>query len=148
MMATVHTLAGILIGLKVGSWKLAFLIAFLSHFILDLIPHWDFFSFRDEITRRDKINAGIDITIGFLIGTASIIRALPNVNQAVVLAGTCAFANLPDALEAPYVFLDNNNWVTKNIMRIQHIFHGRAHLPWGIVTQIGVVILITFLILT
>ncbi|MEA2020666.1 MAG: hypothetical protein U9M98_03045 [Patescibacteria group bacterium] len=147
MMSTVHTFVGIAMGLKVTPWPLALALSFLSHFALDLIPHWDFFSFKDEITKRDKINAGLDVFTGFVLGSIFIINALPDLKQALVLAGTCALANLPDALEAPYVFWGNENWVTITTMKIQHIFHGRAHLPWGVITQLGILALAIILLI-
>ncbi len=147
MMSTVHTFTGIVIGLKVPSWPIALLLSFFSHFALDLIPHWDFFSFKDEITTKDKINAGLDVFGGLVLGSIFIVNALPNIQQALILTGTCALANLPDALEAPYVFWNNKNWLTTEVLNIQHIFHGRAHLPWGIITQLGVAALGALLLL-
>ncbi|MFZ5364830.1 MAG: hypothetical protein ACOZBH_01350 [Patescibacteria group bacterium] len=41
MLLTVHAATGVLIGQKTNNWWLAFIIAFIAHFIMDMIPHGD-----------------------------------------------------------------------------------------------------------
>lgn len=148
MLATVHTFIGIVLALKLKNPWVVFPTAFFSHFLLDLIPHWDVFTMcnvseaHENITKEDKLKAVADFLIGLSLGVIFIIRAAPtNPALARTIFFSAAFANLPDALEAPYVFLGNKNPVTMFIMKIQHILHNKETLPWGIITQIVTVIL-------
>jgi len=142
MLATVHTFIGVVIALKFQNPWLVFPTAFFSHFLLDLVPHWDVFTMcnvseaHENITKKDKIKAVFDFLIGLSIGLFFVLRTLPNRTLATTIFFAAAFSNLPDALEAPYVFFGNKNIVTMTIMKIQHILHNKEPLPWGIVTQV------------
>ncbi len=73
MLATPHILTGAVIGSLFSSWPAVVVIAFLSHYILDAIPHTEVSTFRPIEERKDPnsvktidyIIAGIDIVIGF-----------------------------------------------------------------------------------
>lgn len=147
MLATVHTFIGVVLALKLKNPALVFPAAFFSHFILDLIPHWDFFTMcavsetHENITRKDKIRALLDFLVGLGLGLFFVFRALPNRQLATTLFFSAALTNLPDALEAPYVFLGNKNAVTIAVMKLQHTLHNKEPLPWGILTQVATVFL-------
>ena len=137
MLATAHTFAGATIALKIQNPWAALPLALLSHFVLDTIPHWDFFTFRNKITRRDKIKTILDFLVGLSVGMFFVLRALPNKTLAATIFFSCALANLPDALEAPYIFFGRNNNFIRLVMKIQHIFHSRLCFPWGLLTQLA-----------
>ena len=142
MLATVHTFIGAVIALKLKNPWLVFPAAFFSHFLLDLVPHWDAFTMcnvsetHENITKKDKIKAVLDFLIGLSIGLFFVFQTLPNGSLATTVFFAAAFSNLPDALEAPYVFLGSKNPITMTVMKIQHVFHNKEPLPWGIVTQL------------
>lgn len=148
MLATVHTFIGIVLALKLKNPWIALPTAFFSHFLLDIIPHWDVFTMcnvseaHENITKEDKLKAVVDFLIGLTLGLVFVLRtASTNATLALTIFFAAALANLPDAIEAPYVFLGNKNPITVLIMRIQHILHNKEPLPWGIVTQIATVTL-------
>ena len=58
MFLVIHTLLGFMIGLFLPFWLLVFLISFASHFLLDIIPHWD-----GEFNQKNFYSFGkVDIT--------------------------------------------------------------------------------------
>ena len=69
MLATVHLLVGAAIGKYLsGSWPLAFGISFLSHFLLDALPHTDAGTLkrpeeRGTITLTDLVLVLIDVAV-------------------------------------------------------------------------------------
>lgn len=141
MLATPHTAMGILIAYLIPNPYVALPLALLSHFALDLIPHWDFFSFRKEITREIKIKVVGDFLIGLTLGLFFVIRALPNLNEALRFTGCCVLANLPDALESPAVFLNYQGEPVATVMNLQRKLHSRLKYPEGLITQALLLIL-------
>jgi hypothetical protein len=68
MLLTVHTSVGTLIGNYINSGILAFTLSFISHFLLDMIPHGDhgFFEMyyrKGKKTKRMVGLASLDITV-------------------------------------------------------------------------------------
>lgn len=136
MLATPHTVLGILIATKIQNPVFALPLALLSHFALDLIPHWDFFTFRDKIGKKEKLEVVADFLVGFSLGMFFTLRALPNQGQAATIFLSCALANLPDAIEAPYVFLGYKNKFIDGMIKFQRRLHSRLGYPWGLIPQI------------
>lgn len=63
MLFTPHTLLGGAIGMEVNNIPLAFILGFISHFILDFIPHFDTTD-NGKFTLRQNLIIGIDLMIG------------------------------------------------------------------------------------
>ena len=136
MLATPHTLMGILIATKVTNPWLALPLALLSHFALDLIPHWDFFTFREKVTLPIKKKVCLDVLIGLTVGMFFVFRALPDRTQAANIFFSCFLANLPDGVEAPYIFLGKEWPFVMKVIKFQREHHSRLRFPWGLLTQL------------
>ena len=70
MIAIAHFLFGALIGKSLDNLLLISLLAFISHFLLDAIPHFDQGSFkhrREDLTARDWGFIVLDVLIGFAL---------------------------------------------------------------------------------
>jgi len=63
MLFTPHTLIGGAIGAEVNNVPLAFVLGFISHFILDFIPHFDTTD-NGKFTLRQNLIIGIDLLLG------------------------------------------------------------------------------------
>ncbi|MBU2496895.1 MAG: hypothetical protein KJ767_02450 [Nanoarchaeota archaeon] len=96
MIFLAHALLGTLIGYSLSNLFLIAIIAFLSHFLLDALPHIDTGSFKrkSQYTRKDWYIVMFDIIIGlaFVIYFALKLGFLP------VFIGAF-FAILPDAID-------------------------------------------------
>lgn len=138
MTATSHALIGASLATIIPNPIIGIPAAFLSHFIADLIPHWDAGTNNKKKTAlRLKIEATLDVLLGFAL--------------VVILFHTQVFANpiymfsmvltaqLPDWLAAPdYMFnfkFPPFSWMQK----IGHETQTRMQLPWGLVTQVVIV---------
>jgi len=72
MIATPHLLIGAAIVSKIKFLPLAFLLAFLSHYFLDFLPHWEY-SHENIKERRwknsfsDFLKVALDISLGVLL---------------------------------------------------------------------------------
>ncbi|MBU1326744.1 hypothetical protein KKB64_01590 [Patescibacteria group bacterium] len=149
MTTTAHTLVAGLIATEVANPAHAALLGFVSHFVLDSIPHWDF---GTNWRRRPKWNTGMlaisETIFGVLFSYSIFYQQAPTVTLVVTMLASI----LPDWFEAPwYIFFAH---AKKNapgvhasfqerfffrLYKTQNIFHTKTTFPFGIITQIAVV---------
>jgi len=101
MLITAHSLLGALIGKEVGYPPLAFLLGFISHFILDSIPHCDG---PDDAAGRDENdpNTKAQYALAFLALLLSSAIAIYLFNTGMITTGMIwgvAGALLPDLID-------------------------------------------------
>ena len=136
MTATAHALIGASIAVKVANPILGIPLAIFSHFIADLIPHWDAgTNHRQKSMTRLRLEATIDVLLGFIL----VFLIFRNLTNPVYLFAMVFAAQLPDWLEAPsFMFgikIPPFTWLDW----LGHKIQSRAQLPWGLVTQIVIV---------
>ncbi|MBI5766016.1 hypothetical protein HZA71_02195 [Candidatus Falkowbacteria bacterium] len=163
MFITIHAVAATLIGKKVASAPLAFILGIISHFILDIIPHGDqklgkkFFGFSFNLIPQEK--KGIRT-----LALYGIIDAFALIGLLLYLFRTFEFADsdsvawaiiggiLPDALVGIYVvgkfkFL---KWFFELHSKIHYFWLDKMKkdipLKWGVLMQIITLIFIFWLI--
>lgn len=133
MTATAHALVGGAIAYSFQNPALGIGLSFLSHPILDFIPHWDFgWNWRKKTKLKLFCEASLDLTLGVVASYAIFGQ---HVNIYYFLA--CVMASvLWDIMEIPYWFFNWRFAPFSTLHSIQHHIQGRAGLPWGILTQI------------
>lgn len=136
MTATAHALIGASIAAKITNPYLGIALAILSHFIADLIPHWDAgTNHKKKTLTRLKIEAAADVLLGF--GLSFIL--FRNIVEPTYLFIMIIAAQLPDWLEAPsWMFgfrVPPFSWLDW----LGHRLQSRMQLPWGLVTQVVIV---------
>ena len=147
MILLVHLISGAVIGQKILNTILAIILAFLSHYFLDSLPHVEYNI--ENITKKQwsKILPNIlNITLDFCIGILLISMFSDN-RLIVYVCGLSAAA--PDILTVLYYLAPNR------ILKIHYGFHQKIHFLkqikiskfWRIVSQtIVVIISITLLV--
>jgi hypothetical protein len=149
MTATAHALVSAAIARAVPNPYLAIPLAITSHFIMDAVPHWDI---GVQWRTRSKTMTGalaigetvLGITLAYFLFRGKV--------EPPLLLSTMFAGELPDWLEAPwYIFFAKKNksgvskkagfWerVSYRIYRRENIFHSKADLPFGLITQIAIV---------
>lgn len=136
MTATAHALIGASLAVKIVNPYLGIPLAIISHFIADLVPHWDAgTNHKKKSMTRLKIEATADVLIGFAL-TFLIFRNLVDPMYLFVMVIS---AQLPDWLEAPsWIFgfkVPPFSWLDW----LGHKLQSRMQLPWGLVTQVVIV---------
>lgn len=141
MLLTPHTVAAIAIASLVKQPELALPLAFISHFALDLIPHWDPLAGKLQEREFDRLRGKIllfvfaDFLIAFDLGLFFVWRALPDTVLATVIFLAAFLANLPDGLMTPRAFLGKKwNWLM-SYTRFHARFQTKLSLPWGLLPQ-------------
>lgn len=142
MTATAHALIGASIASKVVNPIIGIPLAVVSHFVADLIPHWDAgTNHRQKSLTRLRIEATADVLVGF----ALVYLIFRNTVEPVYLFTMVIAAQLPDWLEAPsWMFgfkVPPFSWLDW----LGHKLQSRLQLPWGLVTQVVIVGMLVFL---
>ncbi len=100
MTATNHALTGAIIGLSIHQPGIAMIAAFLSHFILDALPHFSFANPHERSPRFIRLLVVDTFFCGLIV--LVLISVLPSY---WLLASICAFlATSPDFMWAPDFF--------------------------------------------
>jgi hypothetical protein len=138
MLNASHALIGASLAKLVPNPYLGLPLSLASHFLTDLIPHWDL---RTRKTKRSKpkivVYSLTDAFIGYLIGYLLFASSVP----LPYLAAMMFTSQLPDWLEAPYHVFDWRFPPFSNIKKFQSKLHRKLDLPWGLVTQILILFL-------
>lgn len=146
MTASAHALVGAAIATKIANPAIGLPICFLSHFVLDKIPHWDVMYRHQTKTRRFiLVGTALDLALGYLL--ILVFFSIAHQPPLSYLLLAAFISQLPDFLEAPYSLLKLQWPFSYANYRLQHKIHdiwfnARLAAPWGIVTQVGVVFLI------
>jgi hypothetical protein len=147
MLLTPHTFVGIAIASSVSNPYLAVILSFISHFLGDKVPHWDFYSNtkKEERVRGWRPIAVMgDLAVGVAVGVSFTCYFLWVKNDPLLAATTffCGIASvLPDALSSLSIFGEKEGKFLKVLNTIQSKMQFQAPLPWGIITQILVIII-------
>ncbi|MEK7517842.1 MAG: hypothetical protein AAB583_04795 [Patescibacteria group bacterium] len=140
MTATGHAIIGTVIAAKVADPGLAIPLAIASHFVADAIPHWDIATNRKEKTRGTLIlEAFSDVMLGIVLSFLILVIIFPATSPLYAFL-MILLSQSPDWLTAPYYFFGIKSF--KWAYKLQKIFDKDLDKPWGIISQIALLILI------
>lgn len=138
MTATSHALIGTIIASQFPNPYLAIPLALLSHVAADMVPHWDTaFKGQEKDKKRIFIETLGDITLGLTLSYSIIVFLFPETNLFYAFT-LIIFAQLPDWLFAPYYFFKIKAF--KWAYDFGKITNRDLDKPWGVITQIVVVV--------
>lgn len=136
-----HTVVGAAIAIKVGNPALALPLAFASHFVLEVVPHWNPHLYTEvkkygKVTRESTIFVAFDVAVSLIAGFFIASQVLPNINHAVTILLASFVAVSPDVAEAPWFFLNFKHPVLEKLILLQRRIQFNAPPVPGILTQI------------
>lgn len=133
MTATSHAVVGAAIAASTSNLLIALPLALVSHFFMDLIPHWDFGThFRNRPRHISVLLSAVDVLVGFIIVFVVFGGHVSPLN----LWLTVLVSQLPDWVGAPYLFFNLKIAPAEAVLNLQRKLHSRLDLPWGIITQL------------
>lgn len=143
MTATAHALIGASLAVNFTNPIVGIPLAIISHFLADLVPHWDASTnHRKKTNLRLKMEAALDVLLGFGLTFLLFNKLVPtNYLFFMVIA-----AQLPDWLKTPSDMFGLKVPPFSWLDWISHKLQWRMQLPWGLVTQVvvvGLLLLIT-----
>ncbi len=153
MLELPHTLIGAAIGAKIGSPLLALPLSLASHFIVDLVPHWNpsLYTETKKYGRpsiRSTVIIVFDVILSLIFGFGIASLFLPDYTKAIVIILTAFLAVLPDVIEGFYFYLKVEwKWLIK-LIEFQHSHQGKAGLVVGSLTQLVTILLVLHILLS
>ena len=143
MLEFAHALTGAAVASKLQNPWFSFPISFFSHFLVDLLPHWN------PPLKKGKRRSGLfylpprtvhliilDSLLGLFLGLFLAFRALPDFNRTLIIAAGTFLAILPDLAEAPYFFFGYKSQFVKHLIFFQKKLQWKASFLPGILFQI------------
>jgi len=146
MLELPHTAVGAAIATKIPNPFLAIPLAFLSHFLLDLIPHWNPSLYREtkkygKPTKKSTWFVIGDVILSLGVGLFLASRVWPDLSRALIILFTCFAAVVLDVVEGFYFFLGIRPEFLRRLIEFQHRFQGRTPLIPGLIIQGAIVAL-------
>lgn len=140
MTSVTHTLVAISLASKISNPYLAFPLSFLSNYALDMIPHWDFgIGWRKKTKTKLFLEGFLDVAVSYLL-VFFMHDKFFNSTSLTYLLINAFLAQLPDWLEVPYLLFNIKIQPFTFFYQIQHFVHRKLDLPWGVVTQLAIVL--------
>lgn len=142
MLETPHAALGMAIAVTIPNPLISIPLAFASHFVLDMVPHWNP-HINTEMKKFGKLTKptlyiiGLDLVCAVLL-TIFVARNNPYVYIASFMSV------LPDIAEGPYFLFGWRNKYLDIVLRFQRSIQANANIFWGLLTQIIVLILSIF----
>ena len=146
MLLTPHTFVGVAIASSISNPVISVPLSFAMHFLGDKVPHWDFFS---NTNKEDRLKGwrifavmsdfGLSVAVGLFFTLYALWfkgESLLALNILLCVIASC----LPDALEAPHVFFGSEDVFSRTLLSVQHKMQFQAPLPWGIISQVLVIL--------
>ena len=148
MTATAHAIVGTLLAVRFTDPVAALPLALGSHYLTDIVPHWDSGTNRKRKSEKGFIIEAIIDGIVAIIGSFLIYYYVFGLTNFFYLYLVVGFSVLPDIVTmfTRFIFKKKNPlWNWNN--RLQSKLNQKLQLPWGILTQIlviGVVYILLF----
>lgn len=136
-----HTVIGATIAYKIGNPYLSLPLALLSHFALDLLPHWNphlntEIREKGKLSRKTQIIIVGDVVLSVVAGVAIASLALPDKMAFTYIILGAFLGVLPDVVEGPYFFLKMNLPFVDKLMKFQKMIQNDAAPFLGLLTQV------------
>ncbi len=134
MLETPHVAVGIAIAAAIPNPLISIPLAFMSHFILDMTPHWNP-HLNSETKRYGQLTNSTLLIIGFDLACAAILTAYIGRRDLIIYMASFA-AILPDIVEGPYYLFGFKNKYLEIWRKFQKSIQSDANVFWGLTTQI------------
>jgi hypothetical protein len=145
MLETPHALVGAAIAAKIPNPVISLPLAFASHFILDMVPHWNPHLNTElktfgKISKRTNSIIVTDVLLALVSGSLMAFLFSDSTPHTInILLG--AFAGvLPDLLEAPYYFFKSKSKAIIQWIHFQKSIQSDTSILPGLTTQIATAI--------
>lgn len=140
MLETPHVIVGAAIATKIPDPLIAIPLAFASHFVLEMVPHWNPHLNSEtkkygHISGRSTLFVVIDSTLALVAGSIIAYQALPDTGHALTILFACLASILPDLVEAPYFFLKMKGKIIEKWINFQKSIQSDVSVIPGLATQ-------------
>lgn len=146
MTATGHALVAALIAAKFHDPATAYILSFASHFLCDVLPHWDGGTHYEKKSKKTMFyESAFDVGLSVVAAYLAYSTFLGQTNL-FHLYLSVFIAQLPDWLTAPYFIFKMKIPLSIWFYHIQHKLNTKLDKPWGILTQIAFILMVYILL--
>lgn len=133
-------MVGAAIATKIPNPLIAIPLAFASHFVLEMVPHWNPHLNTEtqkygRPTQKSTILVIIDCSLALIGGIFIAYQALPDTAHALTILLASLASILPDLIEAPYFFLKAKNKIIEKWINLQKSIQNDTSVVPGLLTQ-------------
>ncbi|BCX14952.1 MAG: hypothetical protein KatS3mg088_635 [Patescibacteria group bacterium] len=141
MLETPHVAVGAAIATKIANPFVSLPLAFLSHLLLEKVPHWNPHLNTEKktfgkVTKKSTTIVIIDSVSALSLGLWIALSKSSNFEQFVIILLACFFSVLPDLVEAPYFFLNLKSNLIERWIKFQKSLQVDTSVVPGLTTQI------------
>lgn len=144
MLETPHVAVGAAIATKIPNPLISIPLAFLSHFALEKVPHWNPHLNTEKnkygkVTKKSTKIVILDVALALGVGSFIASQALPDTGHAITILATSFASVLPDVIEGPYFFLNMENKFIKKWIKFQKSLQVDTSIVPGLLTQLATI---------
>lgn len=141
MLETPHVALGAAIAVAIPNPLISIPLAFASHFLLDMTPHWNPHLNTEtkkygRLTNQTLFIIGIDLASAVVLIAFLAHRALPDSALFLNIVLSSFASILPDVVEGPYFIFGWRNKFIDIWMKFQKSIQADANIFWGLLTQV------------
>lgn len=145
MLESPHVALGVAIAIKVQNPLIAIPTSLASHFILDVLPHWNPHINREikkygKPTKQSVTIIVADSLLAFMIGLFAAYSKSNDAGIALTILACSLASVIPDIVEAPYYFLGYKTTIIEKWIAWQKGIQNDADIIPGIASQIAVIV--------
>ena len=134
MLETPHVALGAAIAIAIPNPIISIPLAFASHFLLDMTPHWNP-HINTEMKKFGKLTNQTLFIIGLDLASAVLLTIFIGKTDINVYLASFA-AILPDLAEGPYFLFGWRNKYLDTVLRLQRSIQASTDIFWGLLTQV------------
>lgn len=147
MLETPHVLVGAAIATKIPNPLISLPLAFASHFVLDMVPHWNPHLNTElkkygHVTKKSTVIVAIDVTVSLVLGSFIALSFSGDSTQMLTIFLGGFAGVLPDVVEGPYFFLKWKNQLVHKWLMFQKSIQVDTTVVPGLITQLATIIAI------
>ncbi len=140
MLETPHVAVGAAIATKIPNPLISIPLAFLSHFALELVPHWNP-HLNTEVNKYGRVSKKstkiviLDVAVSITLGSFIAYQALPDTGHALTILAASFASVLPDVVEGPYFFFRMKSKLINKWIAFQKSIQNDTNVIFGLGTQ-------------
>lgn len=141
MLETPHVAVAAAIASKIPNPFIAIPLSFVSHFVLDKVPHWNPHIITEtkqfgHPTKKSTTIIVIDTILALGLGSSIAFLALPDTTKAITIMLASFASVLPDLIEFPYFYFNKRDSFYEKWSAFQKALQVDSTPFWGILTQL------------
>jgi hypothetical protein len=145
VLETPHALVGAAIAVAIPNPVIALPLAFASHFVLDMVPHWNphlntELKTYGHVTKKSRNIVIFDVLVALVSGFFLATQYANNTAHTITILLGAFAAVLPDVIEGPYFFLNYKNKFIDRWLTFQKAIQVDTDPLPGLTTQIATII--------